>query len=83
MIAIMLTPTDSSEELRRELARWVEIYKIKPLAIVGHRNLVYALSNAPEHTVRRGQDFFANVAVLSLSELWELNHESLGEQEPS
>lgn len=79
MIAIMVTPANDAAELRRELARWRELYKISPLAIVGHKDLVYALTNAPECKDRRGQTFFDNVAVITLSDLWDLHHEALGE----
>lgn len=65
MIAILLTMTDNKKELTEELERWEAVYGHKPALIVGHNSL-------------RGLKY-KKIPVLTLSDVWEMHADQLGE----
>lgn len=68
MISILLSPTDSADELRDELERWLIKYDQPPAIIVGHKNLIYGLVNEPEFNSPK--DTFKNIPIMTLAQVW-------------
>lgn len=80
MITVLMTPSDDATEFRSELRKWYAKMKCKPTAIVGHKDLVYALVNDPKLGERGETTVYDGVPVLTMSQLWELHAEQFGEK---
>ena len=80
MIAVLMTPADGADEFREELRKWYAKMKCRPAAIVGHRDLAYALVKDPKLGERGETTTYDGVPLLTMTDLWELHAEQFGEK---
>lgn len=74
--AVMVTPAQTPDEMRRELQVWIERYGKPPGLIVAHEDAPFGLARAPE-CKRTGENEagteWSGIPVVDLGDLWDGN----------